>query len=568
MPNRRFISLKWQIFAITGVVTAGVLVAMINYWQIAIDRATEMSREEDSKMISSLVDALYLQWRTDKSKSLEMVAADQRIRLALGEGGLKSEVENILSDLSFTTGASMIHARSGKTRDTYTYSIPDSTSVSQLPKLDIESPDYEVECKAAHTCQEVLTVPVLYRGETAGTVTAAFPFGDFYSMIKTSRFPATIMVVSEQDRLPAGWRRIPVRSMNIPTGFYLAGSAPPQGHLVIIQFALKTAGLWGGVVFVMMQIMLIMLLYKRFSYVKILESGISMMLRGKTDPLKAHLTRERRWHVVDELDRIGETLVKTGEELSQLRESEAQSAEDRARLKAAEYMADERKQMLAKFVQAEEEMRQTLARDLHDEVGARLVSMRVDAAMIKRSEVIPPDIADRASRIERNCLHLHNFLTTSIERLCPPVIESLGLPGSIRGLIEEWASSLDGRTTFEVDLNGDLDSLPTAQSTAAYRIVQEAVTNIAKYAEADKVNIQVSRKPSPTSSDAVVIEIVDNGKGFEMTAKPKGGGRGLQGIEDRAKGFGGAFMIDSHPGGGTRLRCCLPIVPDKPVFDI
>lgn len=567
MQQKPFFSLKWQIFTLTSVVSAVVLLGIIVYWQVAIDHATQMNRDEDIKMAASVINTVHDQWNEQLVRSVETIAMDQRVREALAIGiPDPEETRRVISERTFSTGSELTYIRSYVFNESSGFGIPDTAALLNVSPEKSEYPEYSTECRSDGECWRNIKLPVMYKGQTVGQVMAAFPLRYFFSTVKKSRFTASITVISLQKRIPEGWRELEVPSMGLPDGFRLVGSVPQSGHINSIRFALNMAGIWGGAIFILMQAILIILLFRRMSYVKKLLSGFDLMLIGKMGLLKSRLNMDGRRVISDELDQIGERMVHAGFQLNRLRQIESRTAENNARVKAIQQISDERKMLLAKFSASEEERRAALARDLHDEVGSRLVSMRVDAIRLRQQEGVSEDAIERSMRIERNCLHLSNFLRSSIEKLCPPVIESLGLSSSVRGLVDEWASSLEGRTKFELHMTGDLDSLPGAQAAAAYRVVQEAMTNIAKYAQADKVVITIQRKPTSVATDAICIEIVDNGKGFD---RGTGGrpGRGLQGMEERSKGFGGVFNIKSVAGEGTRIECCLPVNPEPDTRD-
>lgn len=570
MFSVRFISIKWQIVAITAVMSAGILLAMISYWKISLNRATELSRIEDNKTATLLIDSIYPLWRQQMMTAVDVIALDERVQNLLGgEHPDTHKAEILLDALSITSEAVYVQMDSYVNQISVNYkfsNFPDIPSISSAP---VNVPVTEIICTKDLECMQIISVPILHHGKTVGRAAAAFSLKGLFSNIKRSRIPANIAIIKREQKTPVGWKIIQTESLQLPNGYQLAGLASPQGHLKIIRFALQAAGALGSIAFILMQLAITVLLFRTLSYVKILLSGFQMLQRGDTSALRTHLIRKKRWRFInDELDVIGEVMLKTSVELVKLKELDARSTEDRVRLTATQYIAEERRQLLSKFASREEDLRQNLARELHDEMGARLVSIRVDAAMIKNTEDVPEDIRTRALRIEQNCLNLAKFLSAAIETLCPPVIESLGLSAGIKGIVEEWSSRLKGKTHFNVSIKGDLETLPSPQATATYRIVQEAITNIAKHADAGNVNVEIVRKPTLSADDSIYIDILDDGKGFDRQEfDPEQIKRGIQGMEDRAKGFGGSFVIISVPGNGTRIRCTLPVYPNGDTLD-
>lgn len=138
------------------------------------------------------------------------------------------------------------------------------------------------------------------------------------------------------------------------------------------------------------------------------------------------------------------------------------------------------------------------------------------------------------------------------------MIEALGFTGSINGLISEWQSALNVRTTFKVSIEEDVRDIPDALATDLYRIIQESLTNIAKYAEASEVEVTL-RKEMQGDGYRVELTISDNGVGFDLAHKPPVGGRGLNGMRTRVAAAKGDFSLESTPGVGTRIQCSIPV---------
>jgi signal transduction histidine kinase len=196
-----------------------------------------------------------------------------------------------------------------------------------------------------------------------------------------------------------------------------------------------------------------------------------------------------------------------------------------------------------------EDERGHLARELHDELGALLTAAKLDVARLKsRLGTHLPEVADRID-------HLIGTLNSGIalkrrivEDLRPSSLSHLGLVASLEILAREFQerSGLAITTNLEpVELNG------SAQLTV-YRLVQESLTNIGKYAEADQVEISLE------SMDGYIsVDVRDNGKGFTPNdVNP--GTHGLTGMRHRVEAAGGRLGVVSAPGGGTKISAVLP----------
>ena len=205
---------------------------------------------------------------------------------------------------------------------------------------------------------------------------------------------------------------------------------------------------------------------------------------------------------------------------------------------------------------AREDERARLARDLHDELGALLTSAKLDTARLRSRllagiETASPVAEDSLERLA----HLTSTLDTVIalkrritEDLRPSSLDHLGLAVTLQILSREFGE----RAGVQVHLAlTDVPLSPTAE-TAAYRIVQEAVTNISKYAQATQVWISLGRQ-----GDCVLLTVRDNGLGFD-TASPRAQRYGLVGMRFRAEAEHGRLRVHSAPGRGTRIILTLP----------
>ncbi len=202
-----------------------------------------------------------------------------------------------------------------------------------------------------------------------------------------------------------------------------------------------------------------------------------------------------------------------------------------------------------------EDERARLARDLHDELGALLVAAKLDLARLKAH--LPGTDAYIAQRLH----HLGDALNQGIafkrriiEDLHPSSLTKLGLAASIEILAKEFSE----RTGIDARCNLHKLPLPTDTALTIYRLVQEALTNIAKHARADAVAICIA-----TDEGAIRVEIGDDGVGFDPQKTPVSA-HGLEGMRYRVAAHGGDLQIYSTPGHGTRI--CARIPSQHPQF--
>ncbi len=196
-----------------------------------------------------------------------------------------------------------------------------------------------------------------------------------------------------------------------------------------------------------------------------------------------------------------------------------------------------------------EDERGHLARELHDELGALLTAAKLDVARLKsRLGASQPEAIERL-------VHLTTTLNSGIalkrrivEDLRPSSLSHLGLVASLEILAREFEERADLSITTDlepVDLGG------SAQLTV-YRLVQESLTNIGKYAEATKINISLENMDG-----YVTVEVRDNGKGFDANAVNPSS-HGLTGMRHRVEAAGGRLTVTTAPSSGTKIIAVLP----------
>ena len=136
-------------------------------------------------------------------------------------------------------------------------------------------------------------------------------------------------------------------------------------------------------------------------------------------------------------------------------------------------------------------------------------------------------------------------------QLRPAVLDDLGLKAAVEHLLGEWQNRHRVATDVCFHL-GDI-RLPDYMETAVYRVIQEALTNIAKHAQASSVSVLVERR----NSDVVTI-IEDNGQGFDAKNAPNSGCLGLLSMQERAELLGGTLVVESAPEYGTSIFVTIP----------
>jgi len=194
-----------------------------------------------------------------------------------------------------------------------------------------------------------------------------------------------------------------------------------------------------------------------------------------------------------------------------------------------------------------------LAREMHDELGALLTAAKLDADWIERT--LPAEalalVAQRLTRLRHNLVGGITLKRRFTNDLRPALLYDLGLIEALRALIEEF------RNIDEVEVDLDLPEtepeLSEAVSLSLFRIVQEAFTNIRKYAQAHRVSVSLR-----TTANSIGLTIEDDGIGFDPDS-PRLSRHGLAGIKHRVFTHGGQLDIHTAPGAGVKLHVTLPV---------
>ena len=200
--------------------------------------------------------------------------------------------------------------------------------------------------------------------------------------------------------------------------------------------------------------------------------------------------------------------------------------------------------------QVREEERGHLARELHDELGALLTAAKLDVARLKsKIDATAPDVAERLKHLTETLNSGIALKRRIIEDLRPSSLSNLGLTAALEILTREYAE----RAGIDVETSLEPVQLPDAAQLTVYRMVQEALTNIGKYAEASKVLVSVHGYPTH-----VAVQVRDDGVGFDPgSVRPTS--HGLAGMRHRVEAAGGRLTLTSRPGNGTLLSAVLPL---------
>lgn len=237
---------------------------------------------------------------------------------------------------------------------------------------------------------------------------------------------------------------------------------------------------------------------------------------------------------------------------------ELSSRTERERLfEAVNHQREQLRALANRLTEVQEAERKQLARDLHDHLGQALTAISMNLTALK-DELLPPV----SPRIRERLVEASTLTDQTLEQvrelslnLRPPMLDDLGLAPTLRWYIKQYAKRLNIETKFEV--HGLAERLPSELETALYRVAQEALTNVARHAQASRVQLRLERKGS-----TIIASIEDNGQGFDVakviSREAAVKGTGLLGMRERVTLLGGHLDIHSRPGHGTQLLVKIP----------
>lgn len=213
---------------------------------------------------------------------------------------------------------------------------------------------------------------------------------------------------------------------------------------------------------------------------------------------------------------------------------------------------DQLRRLSANIMENQENERTAIARELHDELGQILTALRMDAVWLQ--ERMRGKDEKAAARSRNMCDLIDNTIEevrSLAIRLRPGVLDDLGLVDALEWYTADFERRSQITCTFEYH---DIPEIHGTVATAIYRIVQEALTNVARHAQAAHVDVILSGEP-----DHIELEITDSGSGFDPAALQDGDGLGMAGMRERAGLVGGQLAIHSAPGKGTGIICRIPL---------
>ena len=218
---------------------------------------------------------------------------------------------------------------------------------------------------------------------------------------------------------------------------------------------------------------------------------------------------------------------------------------------------EENRRLSRRSLEIQEEERRRLAQELHDELGQSLTAIKAIATTMEQTDADADQTVVESTRIIKTIADdMYGVARGMIRELRPAVLDELGLVPALQQLVDDW-NSTHADTFCHLDIKGDNSMTAAVVKINIYRIIQESLTNVARHAAAK--NVYISLESLQRNDDRLVLEIKDDGKGFDLSKTRKG--MGLSGIQDRVDSMGGEFHLVTGVNKGVNITIILPVQP-------
>jgi signal transduction histidine kinase len=247
------------------------------------------------------------------------------------------------------------------------------------------------------------------------------------------------------------------------------------------------------------------------------------------------------------------------QELASVNESLVAEVAERMQTEVSLESSRQELQKLAfELLRVQEEERRRISRDLHDDINQRLALLAMDIEAVERQLNASPGHEGRAVRaIQDRVVELSDVVRHLAYQLHPSILDDLGLPIALQRLVDDFTARSSLRGSF--GHKNIPEAVPQEIATCLYRVAQESLNNVARHAEATRVDVELTR-----SRSGLMVTISDDGVGFVSEQSPNGRhGLGLLSMKERVALVHGVLQVSSAMGKGTRVQVVVPILEEE-----
>ncbi|HWC73953.1 MAG TPA: PAS domain-containing protein [Gemmatimonadales bacterium] len=250
---------------------------------------------------------------------------------------------------------------------------------------------------------------------------------------------------------------------------------------------------------------------------------------------------DRGYVIHDEITRQPVRMVGSMMDITHRKRAEQQLQASRAALR----------RLAARHQEVREEERTRIAREIHDTLGQALTALKLQLVSAQAAAGASPALGTRLRETAQMVDDLVKTVRRIATELRPPILDQLGLPAAVEWLAQDFTRRT--HITCAPMLHSIEAAITDDQATALFRIVQEALTNVSRHADASRVDIELG-----IEGDCVVLQVNDDGRGITEKAASGPGSLGILGMRERAAALGGVLEVVPRAGGGTRVAAWFP----------
>ena len=224
-----------------------------------------------------------------------------------------------------------------------------------------------------------------------------------------------------------------------------------------------------------------------------------------------------------------------------------------ADISSQKHMEDQLHALTARLNTIREEERTCISREIHDVLGQAMTSLKFDLSWLSKN--IPEEKKGQTEKAKAMLLYIDEIIQMIRKistELRPPILDDFGLKAAMEWQAEDFQLKTGITCSLKADFAGEID-LQKEKAICVFRIFQEALTNVARHAKADRVMVNFKK-----SENRLVMQIRDNGRGISQNEVINRSSLGITGMQERAFSLGGRLNIQGRPGQGTVITCSIP----------